>query len=107
MGIGGVGPCVLEGPKACTAFLGGVYDVEQVAGAAREPIEPRDHEYISGFQLAEELSQLGPVAKRILNRSVTHASRLCIVRLPPNPTPRTQGFERIQPARSPAHFGVI
>src|SRR5439155_7145074 len=39
----------------------GVQDVEQVTGAARQPVEPGDHQHVSGLQPLEEPLKLRPI----------------------------------------------
>jgi hypothetical protein len=42
MRCGGVGPSIGQGPKPRTGLRHGVEDVEQIAGAAGQPVEARD-----------------------------------------------------------------
>ncbi len=62
------------------ASLGdGIKDVEKVPGRAHQPVEPRHHQYVTGFEPADRLGQLwpiGPSARSFLLEDIAAVSLL-------------------------------
>lgn len=67
-----IGPCVMQRPEAGFPASDRRESVEQVAGRARQPIEPGHHQHVAGFELLEHTTQLRTVGLCTLGHFAEH-----------------------------------
>ena len=58
----GVGPCLAERAEAGLAAADGRQRVQQVAGGARQPIEPRHHQHVARRGDGDDFAKLRPIS---------------------------------------------
>ena len=71
---GGVGPCVAKRTEAGLAVGDRGEDVQQVAGRARQAVEPRHHQHVAGVELVERAAALAAVGLRSARHLAEHRS---------------------------------
>jgi hypothetical protein len=72
---GSVGPCIAK--RAETRFLVGHRRerVQQVAGGARQPVEPGHEQHVAGVELVEDAAKLRPVGLGSARPFAEHLAR--------------------------------